>query len=94
MCVCGGPVLGMKNKDGNSMHYGAIATLVDWVGASVVYTKGASASGVSVEINVSYYDTASVGVRIFHFFFFSFSFLDTMNFCHGFYVFLKNIVLK
>ncbi|XP_027074227.1 uncharacterized protein [Coffea arabica] len=54
----------LVSKDENSMHYGAIATLVDLVGASVVYTMGASASGVSVEINVSYYDTAYVGEEI------------------------------
>ncbi|KAL3528183.1 hypothetical protein ACH5RR_012839 [Cinchona calisaya] len=54
----------LVSKAGNSMHYGAIATLVDWVGASVVYTMGASASGVSVEINISYYDTAYVGEEI------------------------------
>ncbi|CAI9108849.1 OLC1v1008548C1 [Oldenlandia corymbosa var. corymbosa] len=54
----------VDSKAGNSMHHGAIATLVDWVGASVVYTVGASASGVSVEINTSFYDPTYLGEEI------------------------------
>lgn len=54
----------LVNNDGNSLHGGAIATLVDWIGASVVYTVGIEKVAVSVEINVSYFDTASIGEEI------------------------------
>lgn len=54
----------LANKDGNSMHKGSISTLVDVVGASVVYTLGAKKIGVSVEINISYFDDAYLGEEI------------------------------
>lgn len=40
----------------NTLHGGAIASLVDLVGSAVIYTSGAATTGVSVEINVSYLD--------------------------------------
>lgn len=47
---------------GNRLHVGAIATLVDMVGATVVYTLGAPASGVSLEINLSCFEAAYLDV--------------------------------
>jgi hypothetical protein len=44
---------------------GAMATLVDLVGSAVIFTVGASATGVSVEINVSYLDAAYVDVSFY-----------------------------
>ncbi|OWM69446.1 acyl-coenzyme A thioesterase 13-like [Punica granatum] len=49
---------------GNSLHGGATATLVDVVGSAVFYSFGALASGVSVEINVSYFDAPSLDEEI------------------------------
>ncbi|PON35599.1 Phenylacetic acid degradation-related domain containing protein [Parasponia andersonii] len=49
---------------GNFLHGGATATLVDLVGSAVMYTVGASMTGVSVEINVSYLDAAYAGEEI------------------------------
>ncbi|XP_028060505.1 acyl-coenzyme A thioesterase 13-like [Camellia sinensis] len=49
---------------GNFLHGGATATLVDIVGSAVIYTVGAPFTGVSVEINVSYLDSAYVGEEI------------------------------
>ncbi|CAI0405297.1 unnamed protein product, partial [Linum tenue] len=50
---------------GKSLHGGAIATLVDVVGSAVIYTVSAPQNtGVSVEINVSYLDSAYVNVSI------------------------------
>ncbi|KAL3829409.1 hypothetical protein ACJIZ3_018211 [Penstemon smallii] len=49
---------------GNSLHGGATAALVDIVGSAAIFTMGASTSGVSVEINVSYLDGAYVGEEI------------------------------
>ncbi|KAF3943487.1 hypothetical protein ACB098_04G054300 [Castanea mollissima] len=43
---------------GNFLHGGATATLVDLVGSAVIFSVGAPATGVSVEINVSYLDAA------------------------------------
>ncbi|MBA0831480.1 hypothetical protein Goarm_015945 [Gossypium armourianum] len=45
------------------MHGGATASLVDLVGSAVIYTYGASTSGVSVEISITYLDAAYVGVN-------------------------------
>ncbi|KAJ8641869.1 hypothetical protein MRB53_018563 [Persea americana] len=42
---------------GNFMHGGATASLVDLVGSAAIFTV-APASGVSIEINVSYLDSA------------------------------------
>ncbi|KAK8693236.1 hypothetical protein V6N13_070829 [Hibiscus sabdariffa] len=49
---------------GNFLHGGATASLVDLVGSAVVYTYGASSSGVSVEISITYLDAAYVGEEI------------------------------
>ncbi|KAG2255096.1 hypothetical protein Bca52824_074390 [Brassica carinata] len=49
---------------GNFLHGGATATLVDVIGSAVIYTTGASHSGVSVEINVSYLDSAFLDEEI------------------------------
>ncbi|XVF62116.1 hypothetical protein PTKIN_Ptkin08bG0191400 [Pterospermum kingtungense] len=49
---------------GNFLHGGATASLVDLVGAAVIYRYGFSSSGVSVEINVSYLDAAYVDEEI------------------------------
>ncbi|MBA0769100.1 hypothetical protein Gotri_017865 [Gossypium trilobum] len=48
---------------GNFLHGGATASLVDLVGSAVIYTYGASTSGVSVEISITYLDAAYVGVN-------------------------------
>ncbi|CAL1371864.1 unnamed protein product [Linum trigynum] len=50
---------------GKSLHGGAIATLVDVFGSAVIYTVSAPQNtGVSVEINVSYLDSAYVNEEI------------------------------
>ncbi|XP_062083747.1 uncharacterized protein LOC133790224 [Humulus lupulus] len=49
---------------GNSLHGGATATLVDLVGSAVMFTHGATMTGVSVEISVSYLDAAYAGEEI------------------------------
>jgi hypothetical protein len=54
----------IKNT-GNFLHGGATATLVDLVGSAVIFTVGAPATGVSVEINVSYLDAAYVDVSFY-----------------------------
>ncbi|XP_051149060.1 uncharacterized protein LOC127263844 isoform X1 [Andrographis paniculata] len=46
---------------GNTLHGGATATLVDILGSAVIYTMGSLATGVSVEISVSYLDAAHLG---------------------------------
>ncbi|XP_026429711.1 acyl-coenzyme A thioesterase 13-like [Papaver somniferum] len=43
-------------NSGNSLNGGAMASLVDIIGAAAKYTAGAEASGVSVGINISYLD--------------------------------------
>ncbi|XP_048499429.1 uncharacterized protein LOC104890464 isoform X2 [Beta vulgaris subsp. vulgaris] len=48
----------------NTLHGGAIASLVDLVGSAVIYTVGAPSTGVSVEINVSYLDAALIDEEI------------------------------
>ncbi|MBA0741168.1 hypothetical protein Gogos_014338, partial [Gossypium gossypioides] len=48
---------------GNFLHGGATASLVDLVGSAVIYSYGASTSGVSVEISITYLDAAYVGVN-------------------------------
>ncbi|XP_047317044.1 acyl-coenzyme A thioesterase 13-like [Impatiens glandulifera] len=48
----------------NFLHGGATATLVDLVGSAVIYTVGKSYTGVSVELSVSYLDSAYVGEEI------------------------------
>ena len=60
---CFGDYVVVKNT-GNSLHGGATATLVDLVGSAVIFSVGAPATGVSVEINVSYLDAAYADVSI------------------------------
>ncbi|KAH9622202.1 hypothetical protein KSS87_018463 [Heliosperma pusillum] len=48
----------------NTLHGGAIASLVDLIGSAVIYTVGAPSTGVSVEINVSYLDAAQLNEEI------------------------------
>lgn len=45
-------------NNGNFLHGGATASLVDLVGSAAIFSTGAPISGVSVEINVSYLDAA------------------------------------
>lgn len=47
------------------MHGGATATLVDLVGSVAIHTVGAPNTGVSVEINVTYLDSAYADVSMF-----------------------------
>lgn len=56
--VCSMKVPPRLLNGGNFLHGGATATLVDLVGTAAMCTAGAPASGVSVEINVSYLDAA------------------------------------
>ncbi|KAJ8447770.1 hypothetical protein Cgig2_015133 [Carnegiea gigantea] len=48
----------------NTLHGGAIASLIDLVGSAVILTAGAPTTGVSVEINVSYLDAALLNEEI------------------------------
>uniref|UniRef100_A0A7C9DWA7 Acyl-CoA hydrolase n=1 Tax=Opuntia streptacantha TaxID=393608 RepID=A0A7C9DWA7_OPUST len=48
----------------NTLHGGAIASLIDLVGSAVIYTTGIRSTGVSVEINVSYLDAALLDEEI------------------------------
>ncbi|KAH7680786.1 Acyl-CoA hydrolase protein [Dioscorea alata] len=49
---------------GNFLHGGATASLVDIVGSAAFYSVGAVASGVSLEISISYLDSAFVNEEI------------------------------
>ncbi|EXB64078.1 hypothetical protein L484_013088 [Morus notabilis] len=63
--VCSFTVPSRLLNEGNFLHGGATATLVDLVGSAVIYTVGAPVTtGVSVEINVSYLDAAYAGEEI------------------------------
>ncbi|KAK9167680.1 hypothetical protein Scep_002871 [Stephania cephalantha] len=42
----------------NFLHGGAIASLIDLVGSAALHTVGATSSGSSLEINISYLDSA------------------------------------
>ncbi|KAK9095947.1 hypothetical protein Sjap_021444 [Stephania japonica] len=42
----------------NFLHGGAIASLIDLVGSAALHTVGAASSGSSLEINISYMDSA------------------------------------
>lgn len=53
----------LAQADGNSLHGGATAMLVDVIGSVVIYSVGLLTTGVSVEINVSYFDAPSLDVR-------------------------------
>ncbi|XP_057970199.1 uncharacterized protein LOC131159359 isoform X1 [Malania oleifera] len=59
--VCSMKVPPRLLNSGNSMHGGAIASLVDLAGSAAIFSVGAPSSGVSVEINVSYLDAAYAG---------------------------------
>ena len=55
-------VVSVKNS-GNYLHGGAIGMLVDLVGSAAIYTLGTRRhSGISMEINASYFDAAYVDV--------------------------------
>ncbi|KAL5567429.1 hypothetical protein UlMin_030593 [Ulmus minor] len=62
--VCSFTVPTRLLNSGNILHGGATATLVDLVSSAVTFTLGAPATGVSVEINVSYLDAAYAGEEI------------------------------
>lgn len=49
---------------GNFLHGGATASLVDLMGSAAIFTVGAPTSGVSVEINISYLDSAYLDEEI------------------------------
>ncbi|KAL6201605.1 hypothetical protein ACLB2K_025318 [Fragaria x ananassa] len=59
--VCSFKVPPRLLNGGGFLHGGATATLVDLVGSAVIYTVGAPTVGVSVEINISYLDSAYPG---------------------------------
>jgi predicted small integral membrane protein len=52
----------LQNSQGYLLS-GVTATLADQLGAAVFYASGIGSSGVSLEINLSFVDTATVGVR-------------------------------
>ncbi|XP_042030403.1 acyl-coenzyme A thioesterase 13-like [Salvia splendens] len=62
--VCSFTVPPRLVNSGNTLHGGATAALVDIVGSAVIYTVGAQATSVSVEINVSYLNGASIGEEV------------------------------
>ncbi|KAG5067132.1 hypothetical protein JHK86_010863 [Glycine max] len=70
-----------SKNGGNSLHGGATATLVALVGAAAILSAGHSSdSGVSVEINVSYFGAVYAHVSTLSIFFNSFiTFLVTCN---------------
>jgi acyl-coenzyme A thioesterase PaaI-like protein len=45
------------------MHGGALASLVDLVGSAVFFAGGSPATGVSLEITISYLNAARANVR-------------------------------
>ncbi|CAH9070257.1 unnamed protein product [Cuscuta europaea] len=54
----------MVEHSNGSLHGGVIAALVDVIGAAAVFVGGAPATGVSVDINVSYVGAAYAGDEI------------------------------
>ncbi|KAL9233402.1 hypothetical protein vseg_008411 [Gypsophila vaccaria] len=62
--LCTFPVPPRLLNTANTLHGGAIASLVDLIGSAVIYTVGAPSTGVSVEINVSYLDAAQLDEEI------------------------------
>jgi hypothetical protein len=46
------------------LRSGVTATLADQLGSAVFFSSGLTTSGVSLEINLSFVDTAAVGVRL------------------------------
>ncbi|BFG28332.1 hypothetical protein CerSpe_146070 [Prunus speciosa] len=61
--VCSFKVPPRLLNGGNFMHGGATATLVDLIGSAAILTVG-TPTGVSVEINVSYLDSAYPGEEV------------------------------
>ncbi|KAM5587284.1 hypothetical protein ABKV19_005951 [Rosa sericea] len=62
--VCSFKVPPRLLNGGGFLHGGATATLVDLVGSAAIFTVGAPTVGVSVEINVSYLDSAYPGEEV------------------------------
>ncbi|XP_020416839.1 acyl-coenzyme A thioesterase 13 isoform X1 [Prunus persica] len=62
--VCSFKVPPRLLNGGNFMHGGATATLVDLIGSAAILTVGTPSFGVSVEINVSYLDSAYPGEEV------------------------------
>ncbi|KAM1792453.1 hypothetical protein ACFX16_036463 [Malus domestica] len=62
--VCSFKVPPRLVNGGNFLHGGATATLVDLIGSAAILSSGALSSGVSVEINVSYLDSAYPGEEV------------------------------
>ncbi|XVE83481.1 hypothetical protein DITRI_Ditri16bG0091500 [Diplodiscus trichospermus] len=62
--ICSFKVSPRLLNGGNYLHGGVTATLVDLVGSAAVYTEGATSTGTSVEINVSFMDAAYVDEEI------------------------------
>ncbi|KAL6283196.1 hypothetical protein ACE6H2_014125 [Prunus campanulata] len=58
------PVPPHSLNGGNFMHGGAKTTLVDLIGSAAILTVGTPSFGVSVEINVSYLDSAYPGEEV------------------------------
>ncbi|XWS29975.1 hypothetical protein CRYUN_Cryun24cG0077400 [Craigia yunnanensis] len=56
--ICSFRVPSRLLNGGNYLHGGVTATLVDLVSSAAVYTVGATFTGTSVEINVSFLDAA------------------------------------
>ncbi|KAB2637014.1 acyl-coenzyme A thioesterase 13-like [Pyrus ussuriensis x Pyrus communis] len=62
--VCSFTVPPRLVNGGNFLHGGATATLVDLIGSAAILSSGAISSGVLVEINVSYLDSAYPGEEV------------------------------
>ncbi|XP_021889849.1 acyl-coenzyme A thioesterase 13 [Carica papaya] len=62
--ICSMKVPSRLLNSADTLHGGATATLVDLVGSAVIFTHGASVTGVSVEINVSFLDAVYVDEEI------------------------------
>eukprot|EP01018_Ginkgo_biloba_P019494 Gb_13609 [translate_table: standard] len=62
--VCSMKVPPRLMNTGNFLHGGATAAFVDVIGSAAIFTTGATTSGVSVEINISYLDAARLGEEI------------------------------
>ncbi|CAN6483050.1 unnamed protein product [Victoria cruziana] len=62
--LCSFTVLPHLLNTGKFLHGGATASLVDIVGSAVILTTGAPTTGVSLEISVSYLDSAYLNEEI------------------------------
>uniref|UniRef100_A0A7N0VIL4 Thioesterase domain-containing protein n=1 Tax=Kalanchoe fedtschenkoi TaxID=63787 RepID=A0A7N0VIL4_KALFE len=62
--ICSMKVPARLLNAGGFLHGGATATLVDLVGSAAIFTAGATVTGVSVEISVSYLDAAFEGEEL------------------------------